>query len=436
MKKRNWVSLIDEETAKDTRKFVPLNESTNTKVVNATDLKTQILIETIFDALNKFNNKLITESDNNEGFFLSDTETWQDFKNQVKLIGSLLAMEDTKIQEALSKIEQVFIDISGDPNKGAQDFSKLNDYLYGSKSPIKGLEPKLSIQQIFNSISSDSEYKNDFIQFFKYMILPDKSKAQFSHIMMNDISIRESLSQQLSKKKIDINSLLRAFSNITQLDNFSKNGTRVGKGEVAIALFFGDAFLPSDEGDIELSSLGGKYELKINGGSISRRLATTFFPNGLFGKSGNWKKFRNISIPDHLIKFVENEIHKNKISATDDKKLKQLLDDIELEASKSSWSGVNDDVVNALKFRTLFSATFSSYPQPYETMVILNTSKEYGIDSPLFNEVPTKLKQIDSSNWWKNGNSVLDNLPSKIQINFATISGKSEITFKIFHLAK
>lgn len=79
MKKRNWISLINEETTKDTRKFVSLNESEepiNTKVVNATDLKTQILIETIFDALNRFNNKLITESNNNEGFFLSDTETW------------------------------------------------------------------------------------------------------------------------------------------------------------------------------------------------------------------------------------------------------------------------------------------------------------------------------------------------------------------------
>ena len=76
MKKRNWVSLIDENTNKNTRKFVPLNESTSTKVVNVTNFKTQILIETIFDALNKFNNKLITESNNNGEFFLSNTETW------------------------------------------------------------------------------------------------------------------------------------------------------------------------------------------------------------------------------------------------------------------------------------------------------------------------------------------------------------------------
>ena len=68
---------------------------------------------------------------------------------------------------------------------------------------------------------------------------------------------------------LDINQTIEIFRKIVNQGGYSKNNAQVGKGEIALAMFFGDCSLPNKKGDISMN--GKNVEVKGNSAGITER---------------------------------------------------------------------------------------------------------------------------------------------------------------------
>lgn len=63
---------------------------------------------------------------------------------------------------------------------------------------------------------------------------------------------------------------------IGSMNGYKKNGGTIGKGEIALALFFKDCQLARNKGDLEIIGSDTNIEIKGEGGAITQRLPKTF----------------------------------------------------------------------------------------------------------------------------------------------------------------
>ena len=59
------------------------------------------------------------------------------------------------------------------------------------------------------------------------------------------------------------NMVLEIFRKIVNQGGYTKNNSSVGKGEIALAMFFRDCRLPKTKGDIEMTSFDGEPSKKV-----------------------------------------------------------------------------------------------------------------------------------------------------------------------------
>lgn len=273
--------------------------------------------------------------------------------------------------------------------------------------------------------------------FFNY-ICNSKSQLTLNEILQEaEGTLGQAFYNKLKKPTAE--AIIRCFDAITGMSNFKKNGTDIGKGEVAVALFFKDCKLASDEGDIDMS--GEKYEIKGDSGSITARLPTGKFPQGMFNglNTKDVANFTDIPIPPkELKKWIPTKMPKSIDDVDEILKNISGMDDTGKVIgwnNKDTTSSGNDSMwKRVLKFRVLFSWAFCNYPQQYNLIIGLNTSKN---SRDLFTTPLLKIPGPSSysGNWYDTGCKTLELLASKnISVGFHTISGKSEITFKIFFL--
>lgn len=66
-----------------------------------------------------------------------------------------------------------------------------------------------------------------------------------------------------SMPKCNAEMVMDIFRKIVNQGGYSKNNSSVGKGEIALAMFFGDCSLPKTKGDIEMTSFDGESSKKV-----------------------------------------------------------------------------------------------------------------------------------------------------------------------------
>ena len=77
------------------------------------------------------------------------------------------------------------------------------------------------------------------------------------------------------------------------MTNFKKNKADIGKGEVALVMFFGDCRFPEGNGDVEVTGDSNiKIELKVNNGVISDRFQSKELTSG-------WSDLKSVKVPSN-----------------------------------------------------------------------------------------------------------------------------------------
>lgn len=155
-------------------------------------------------------------------------------------------------------------------------------------------------------------------------------------------------------KKEDVGSMLRK---IIRVDNYKKNGSNVGKAEIALALLFDDCSLPSTHGDIclKIGNESQAIELKAMNAAISNR--TIRYPD-LDMKRWSYIKTIKAKQPKGFnIKQIMKTINLKSPSITSDiSKAMALIDKVKYPSKE----GGNEWKL-ATKFKLLFGALYLSY---------------------------------------------------------------------------
>ena len=124
---------------------------------------------------------------------------------------------------------------------------------------------------------------------------------------------------ETSMPKCNAEMVLDIFRKIVNQGGYSKNNSSVGKGEIALAMFFGDCSLPKTKGDIEMTSYGkpnNKIEVKGADAGITDRGELQYDVRGM-----TYEKAKS------LVKNHENDI-------------KILLNDLKTKGS-DAWEKID-----------------------------------------------------------------------------------------------
>jgi len=266
---------------------------------------------------------------------------------------------------------------------------------------------------------------------------------------------------------LDINQTIEIFRKIVNQGGYSKNNAQVGKGEIALAMFFGDCSLPNKKGDISMN--GKNVEVKGNSAGITER--TTIqgeILNMQYSEALNLIKSAPKDELNTLLKKCKDVVG-DEIDGGESKNLRQKLAET-INKWKYILFNENSEVVakhkkknnpieeeppeedgeivaearkknttqewtwkHGLLFNLMFGLLSYTYFNTFDTMLILNTDdnlKSNNKESTLLNTKIIKLEKSKGGNWYTNG---LDILKSIQQAN-ATVfyaNRSNEGTFKV-----
>ena len=92
------------------------------------------------------------------------------------------------------------------------------------------------------------------------------------------IGTREGQIQSGGNKQEKVKAVADILLKVMKANWYEKNGGKIGKGEIALAMFFGDCHLADQEGDLEIGTTGSnKVEVKGNEAVITQRIGWNDF---------------------------------------------------------------------------------------------------------------------------------------------------------------
>ena len=252
-------------------------------------------------------------------------------------------------------------------------------------------------------------------------------------------------------KKTIGSSNLSIFNTIIATNSYMKNGSACGRGEIALALFFNDCFLPDKKGDISLldddhsnmdiRSSAKKIEIKGKSACITKRISTDIPSDSikhLSNNSLNYNMLKNIfnsidSIDDgnsleenddimnedrEKKKLDKPEKNKSKIGVSEKintiNDVKRIIYSTEFLSSSTYWkanlsslikkmSETNIKNKEQLMFAILFGCLWEHYKVEFDTMLIWDTD-----DFVDYNMVA--INPPEGTDWYSNGLFVLKKL--------------------------
>ena len=259
-------------------------------------------------------------------------------------------------------------------------------------------------------------------------MLLTRNKRKFADVLSSknkrifDI-LKDAFAKELGDKNVE--SAFNIFRKVVALGNYKKNGTSVGKAEIALAMFFGDCRLSDTHGDILLDDAA--VEVKGSGASFTNR--TTLYKDIKDMWYSNVIKLTNENLP--LVGLEKpRDVWNNKqlgikdldITSIDlNDQLNTVVDNIRKMRTEKTKSAFN-----VIMFKVLFGALFRSYAlgrvakkKPGETnggfdkMIILSTKdnvKNASTESELLNTKIVEIVPNKGKNWYEDGLKILDRL--------------------------
>ena len=260
-------------------------------------------MDTIWESFRKGRNfGLVTEYDNKELYGLSDKklnvvknddkakrffarDEWKEFEKHGEIIAQFMGADDASIKEAMEKMRTAFSTLgNGNPAKGFRKLNQLDNALNAAN--IDSLQPKIRVSRLLELLSPDYIGKitvpdEDGKPKKKSAVLtkktgPEENAPNYEYNVSKFIDIlltrdNRKLGPSIEKirtngpstvkfidifKSEDVNmadpDCLEIFRKIATADKYTKNNSNVGKGEIALSMFFGDCRMADDHGDVEL----------------------------------------------------------------------------------------------------------------------------------------------------------------------------------------
>lgn len=130
----------------------------------------------------------------------------------------------------------------------------------------------------------------------------------------------------------DVQKAYDIFNKVIKVDNYSKNGTNIGKAELALALFFGDCALPESQGDIVLTigkHVGAAIEVKGTDAVFTNRTVLFKDINRL-----SWSDIKDINSSEFGL---------------DDKSIERTLDLYNPEVIDLNQGNISEQILNLVK---------------------------------------------------------------------------------------
>lgn len=267
---------------------------------------------------------------------------WHEFERHVEIITSFMDIDKTQLKEMLDAIKKSFIALASLENPGGWSmepgegmlnagFRKLSDLdRIFDAAGLKGLEPEIRASKFLEILSPYYKEKNtrtgkmekkridkpkdggknfeydiaSFIKMLETRSLEGKSgkkaRALSSYLSKDgpynlgsilETAIRSTQRNSDATDGINMKKIIEVFRKVVNQGGYSKNNAQVGKGEIALAMFFGDCRLPSGKGDIEIQTEEGwkKVEVKGNDAGITER---TTIIDMLLGTT--WQEAQNL----------------------------------------------------------------------------------------------------------------------------------------------
>ena len=462
--KATWVPIG--ESKKQTYTFKELNVENES---NENSDFVHMLSSTIYDIVKINAPMLIKESAKNEidmDFFA--TESWRDFRRHAEMMTNFLSIDKNTIDKALDEFEEKLIILAGGGGKGAlargQDMVEQGfDMVRNVENVLKesgiaaygdngGVIPEIKIRHFLDLLNPSyktkvgsktvekqtSEYD---IKTFIDMILSRKDRNFSDYIGKN-----MKLGTIIDRVFHDFGDGAReVFRKIVSAGNYQKNGSAVGKAELALAMFFSDCKLPRKKGDIQIEAGGKGKFIEVKGASAvitSRMTKSERFP-----KNGNTMEWSSCSpslksVPASVIKALKPQI--NAATPPTGEGLFNCLATIDNEFKKlnkgDNW-GVK--AADALKFAFLFGALFRTYSSltltkkndlksGFNEMWIFNTNDDLGDSkSNLLDATVIKVVPNQNASWYDDGIRILNLLlQKKVDVTYANAHGETQYGFK------
>ena len=381
MRNIHWISLI-EENKSNVPKFVPITN-------NKPDPKVKIIQDYI---LEKTMSVMFSESNSvKDHEFFTNNASWDDFENHARMIAQFIEKKDQdKINKAIDKIKQAFITLGSFQdkdgktdsvtklNKGLDTINKIQTILKESgiekNGSNDGVVPEIKIRHFLDLLQEDTWVTKDGPK------IDSRRHAEVTHTKQYDISLfinmilgrksrnlADKLSTQTTLGSILDSTIINSFKGkkeqayelirkIIRVDNYKKNGSNVGKAEIALALLFDDCSLPSTHGDIclKIGKESQAIELKAMNAAISNR--TIRYPDLDMRRWSYIKTIKAKQPKGFDIKKIMKTINLKSPSITSDiGKAMTLIDKVKYPSKEG------DEWKLATKFKLLFGALYLSY---------------------------------------------------------------------------
>lgn len=103
-------------------------------------------------------------------------------------------------------------------------------------------------------------------------------KGQLLETIKKAVGTKEGQIQSGGNKQDKVKAVADILLKVMKANWYEKNGGKIGKGEIALAMFFGDCHLADQEGDLEIGTSGSnKVEVKGNEAVITQRIGWNDF---------------------------------------------------------------------------------------------------------------------------------------------------------------
>ena len=373
--------------------------------------------------------------------------------------------------QKLKELDEIFADagLTGlEPAIRASRFLELLSPFYKTKEKQKTVSKR--IDRIDKSTGEKLEY--DISSFMKMLetrktrnisnYLKDDGTYNLKNILTNAI---RSTNRNQDSDDIAPAMTMEIFRKIVNQGGYSKNNAQVGKGEIALAMFFNDCSLPDKKGDIVINKQKN-VEIKGNDSGITERTTITdkllnmTYEDAVALMRGHQSEIQEV------MKKCKKERDEFKNAAQAEKTIKRswlakmidVFDDIifeqgtEQEQKKNEMPDVKPqrkgrevkearnansqssgkDWRHGLLFQILFGMLATVYFNTFDFMLILNTDDNLNVankDSVLFNSQMVKISMPKGGDWFENGKKVLNNL-SKWGLTIKYENRSNDGTFK------
>lgn len=419
---------------------------------------------------------LIKESTNSNPF--EGIDSWTEFEKHARLIGQILLSTSGKernqaqeqIDKAIINIRNVFKALAGGGNGKSfndKDFNTAKQRLADFDSIIKKsglihLKPPFGVKDLIDIFKPKNDNKNgensDDYNFSKKVnsfldMIKGRDRRKFYGIIENNFngaainktkySIKQFITGTIKPKNVDADDIIEIFQKILTTSAYKKSNIQsIGDGEIALAMFFGDCSLPEGNGDITITSNGGKESIEVKGlgGDITKRteLCTNELKNQTWsGLQGDYKEEFNAQ----LFNYIKLNNHTN----PDSNSLKSWITQLDKlfpngksdNKVPSELNGLTYKNLLAFKFVLLFSSLLTmnsnSDKNNFSKFLFLNSKKD-NLDGGMMVIDVSKdaVKKDANGNWFEFGLTILNKLVSSdLELKFASAHG-SQFGFKIF----